>query len=89
MPLPLLRRGRSDHSPKKENNGRHPNSCFFLSANFAVHRLVFRGRGRTFAEYLERREIMGNRIAKLGQYRPEILTGYTQADVDEAIEEDQ
>jgi len=50
--------------------------------------LVFRGRGRTFAEYLERREIMGNRIAKLGQYRPEILTGYTQADVDEAIEED-
>ena len=26
--------------------------------------------------------------AKLSKYRPEILTGYTQADVDEAIEED-
>jgi hypothetical protein len=25
---------------------------------------------------------------KLSRYRPEILTGYTQADVDEAIEED-
>ena len=25
--------------------------------------------------------------AKLSQYRPEILTGYTQADVDEPIEE--
>jgi len=27
------------------------------------------------------------REEKLGQYRPEILTGYTQADVDEAIED--
>ena len=26
--------------------------------------------------------------AKLSGYRPEILTGYTQADVDEPIEED-
>ena len=26
---------------------------------------------------------------KLSKYRPEILTGYTQADVDEPIEEDQ
>lgn len=26
--------------------------------------------------------------AKLSRYRPEILTGYTQADVDEPIEED-
>lgn len=26
--------------------------------------------------------------AKLAGYRPEILSGYTQADVDEAIEED-
>ena len=26
--------------------------------------------------------------AKLSQYRPEILTGYTQADVDEPIEEE-
>lgn len=28
------------------------------------------------------------REAKLARYRPEILTGYTQADVDEPIEED-
>jgi hypothetical protein len=28
------------------------------------------------------------REEKLGRYRPEILTGYTQADVDEAIEDD-
>ena len=26
---------------------------------------------------------------KLGKYRPEILTGYTQADVDEPIEEEE
>lgn len=29
------------------------------------------------------------REAKLSQYRPEILTGYTQADVDEPIEPDE
>jgi len=29
------------------------------------------------------------RREKLAKYRPEILTGYTQADVDEPIEEDQ
>jgi hypothetical protein len=28
------------------------------------------------------------REERLGQYRPEILTGYTQADVDEPIEPD-
>jgi len=28
------------------------------------------------------------RKAKLAQYRPEILTGYTQADVDEPIDSD-
>lgn len=28
------------------------------------------------------------REEKLSRYRPEILTGYTQADVDEQIEED-
>jgi hypothetical protein len=28
------------------------------------------------------------RREKLSRYRPEILTGYTQADVDEPIEED-
>lgn len=29
------------------------------------------------------------RTAKLSRYRPEILTGYTQADVDEPIEPDE